>query len=86
MKKLLICFLLVCGCSFTGTIDISHTFPASEREEWCKDDCEKYVLSAAVISDIFLSGDQPPWCICMHDCMLLDSSYCEVDSTQINSN
>ena len=78
MKKLLICFLLVCGCSVTGTIDISHTFPASEREEWCLEECGKYEYTDDILLQILKTGNESPQCICMKHCMLLDST---MDST-----
>ena len=70
MKKLLIILLLIVGCAIN--LDIS----TKSSEKWCLKECEEYDYPDLIIAPILIAGYESPECICMTDCMKLDSTYC----------
>ena len=76
MKKLiLLSILLIVGCAVN--LDIS----TKNSEDWCLKECEKYDYPDLILAPMLIAGYESPQCICMTDCMKLDSTYC-VDSKQ----
>ena len=76
MKKLLILALLFVGCAVN--LDIS----TKNSEDWCLKECEKYDYPDLILAPMLIADYESPKCICMTDCMKLDSTYC-VDSNQL---
>ena len=81
LTKSLFILLLIVGCA----VNIGHNpiltlnIATKNSEEWCLKECEKYDYPDLILTAMLIAGYESPECICMRDCMKLDSTYC-VDS------
>ena len=79
MKKLILLSLFfILGCSHViksiwGT-PIGEIKMKGITESDCKVECKVYEYDDKFIE--LLNGYEHPWCICMTQCMLIDSTYC----------
>ena len=77
MKKLLIIALLVVGCGnsllYWGKPVAEVNIKAITKSN-CDDECKKYEYDENFIK--LIDDYEHPWCICMTQCMRVDSSYC----------
>ena len=69
MFKLLI-MVLTLSCAVNLDISSKHS------EEWCLKECDKYNYPNLIIAPLLIAGYESPECICMTECMNLDSTYC----------
>ena len=67
--------LLIVGCAVKLEISTKNS------EEWCLKECDKYNYPNLIIAPLLIAGYESPECICMTECMNLDSTYC-VQSNQ----
>ena len=78
MKKLiLLSILFIVGCG-NSILYLGKPFAQVKIKKItksnCEDECKKYEYDEKFIK---LKGDyEHPWCICMTQCMVIDSSYC----------
>ena len=70
MKYWFIFSVLLMGCSVN--LDIS----TKQSEKWCIKECKKYDYPEIILAPMLIGGYESPQCICMTDCMNLDSTYC----------
>ena len=69
IKSLFILFLIV-GCAVKLEISTKNS------KEWCLNKCEKYDYPDFILAPMLITDYESPKCICMTECMKLDSTYC----------
>ena len=87
MKKLLLSILLIVGCA----VNLGHNpiltlnIATKQSEKSCLKECEMYLkLRDESNIDLEINPKKDAFCICMTNCIALDSSYCLIDSVTIS--